>query len=29
MFTKALCCTMMIFIVGAWLGIWLQKHRRK
>ncbi|TWG12747.1 hypothetical protein FHX34_105615 [Actinoplanes teichomyceticus] len=27
MFTKALCCTMMIFVVGAMLGIWLQRQR--
>ncbi|MBB4742542.1 hypothetical protein BJY16_006001 [Actinoplanes octamycinicus] len=27
MFTKALCCTMLIFIVGASFGLWLQKVR--
>jgi hypothetical protein len=29
LFTKALCCTMMIFVAGALLGIWLQKVRRR
>jgi hypothetical protein len=28
-FTKALCCTMMIFIFGAASGIWLQRRRRR
>jgi hypothetical protein len=28
MVVKLLCCSMMIFIVGALLGLWLQKRRR-
>ncbi|AEV85244.1 hypothetical protein ACWT_4224 [Actinoplanes sp. SE50] len=27
MFIKALCCTMLIFVAGAMLGIWLQRAR--
>jgi hypothetical protein len=27
MFTKALCCTMIVFIAGGMLGIWLQRVR--
>jgi len=27
MFIKALCCSMMIFIAVAALGIWLQRRR--
>jgi hypothetical protein len=26
-FIKALACTMMIFIAGAAIGIWLQRRR--
>jgi hypothetical protein len=26
-FIKALACTMLIFVAGAALGIWLQRHR--
>jgi len=26
-FIKALCCTMMIFMVGAAAGVWLQRRR--
>jgi hypothetical protein len=29
MFIKALCCAATIFVVGAMLGIWLQRGRRK
>jgi len=28
MVAKLLCCSMMIFVVGAVLGIWLQQRRR-
>ena len=27
MFIKALCCSMMIFIALASIGIWLQRRR--
>ena len=27
MFTKALCCSMMIFIAVAAIGIWLRRTR--
>jgi hypothetical protein len=26
-FIKAFCCIAMIFIAGAAIGIWLQRHR--
>ena len=29
MFIKLLFCTMMIFVAGAALGIWLQRVRRR
>jgi hypothetical protein len=29
MFIKLLCCSMMIFVVGAVAGLWLQKQRRR
>ena len=29
MFTKLLCCSMMVFVAIASIGIWLQKVRRK
>jgi hypothetical protein len=29
MVAKALCCSMMIFVVGAVVGLWLQKQRRR
>jgi len=29
MFIKLLCCSMMIFAVGAVAGLWLQKQRRR
>jgi len=29
LFTKLLCCSMLIFVVVASLGIWLQKQRRR
>jgi len=28
-FTKLLCCSMMVFVAIASIGIWLQKVRRK
>jgi hypothetical protein len=28
MFIKLLCCSMMIFVVVAVFGLWLQKQRR-
>jgi hypothetical protein len=28
MVAKLLCCSMMIFIGGALLGLWLQRQRR-
>jgi hypothetical protein len=28
-FTKFLCCSMMVFVAIAMIGIWLQKVRRK
>jgi hypothetical protein len=29
MVTKFLCCSMMVFLALASIGIWLQKARRK
>ena len=29
MFIKTLCCSMMIFVAVAWVGIWLQRKRRR
>jgi hypothetical protein len=29
MVAKLLCCSVMIFIVGAAIGIWLQRNRRR
>lgn len=29
MFIKAVCCAATIFVVGAMLGIWLQKARKR
>ena len=29
MFIKLLCCSMMIFVVVAVAGLWLQKQRRR
>ena len=29
MVAKVLCCSMMIFIVGAMAGLWLQRQRRR
>lgn len=28
MFGKLLCCSALIFVAGAMLGLWLQKVRR-
>jgi hypothetical protein len=27
MIAKLLCCSALVFVVIAWLGIWLQKAR--
>lgn len=27
MFIKALCCSAVVFVALAWVGIWLQRHR--
>jgi hypothetical protein len=29
MFSKALCCSMMLFVAIGWAGIWLRRHRRR
>lgn len=29
MFIKFLCCSMLVFVAVAALGIWMQKARRK